>query len=317
MNFFIHIGTHKTGSTALQHFLLINRAKLQEHGFLYPETGLKDAGHHKIAWASRSKDTFPQLNKLMQLVRGEANKLKCPNIILSSEEFEFGRDINHLKTALAGDNCKIIVFLRRQDTLLESEYNQHVKMHLTKYSHSIFKFHFDHDFNQRFNYKYLCNLWTHKFGQEAMSVVSYDNCSREPQGIFKEFLNVIKVPFDDGFLLPEEGHANASLPSKAILYLARLNTLSLTKNQHQLAIRILVDEFASQKKQALLSLNDRKLLWARYEGVNGFVENTYNTSCFVEPSETEHNDEYLDFCNDFDVNMYAKIIKRLLGGGIN
>ena len=32
----MHIGTHKTGTTAIQHFLDQNRSRLLEQGFLYP-----------------------------------------------------------------------------------------------------------------------------------------------------------------------------------------------------------------------------------------------------------------------------------------
>ena len=33
----LQIGTEKTGSTTLQHFLAANRASLQANGFVYPE----------------------------------------------------------------------------------------------------------------------------------------------------------------------------------------------------------------------------------------------------------------------------------------
>ena len=47
----VHIGQHKTGSTAIQKTLLNNREKLAGRGIVYPEIGLVGAGQHKIPGA--------------------------------------------------------------------------------------------------------------------------------------------------------------------------------------------------------------------------------------------------------------------------
>ncbi|MBZ4203080.1 MAG: hypothetical protein LAC70_08105 [Methylovulum sp.] len=316
MNFFIHIGIHKTGSTALQYFCLKNRLKLQELGFFYPEIGLKDAGHHTIAWLAKNKDKSARLHEILHSIKEEARRAGCENIILSSEEFEFLRDLHMLSAALQHDHCKIIMFLRRQDSLLESEYNQHVKMFSTKYRHDIFKFHFDHDFSQRFNYKYLCNIWRHKFSDDGLSIISYDYWSKQPNGIFNAFLATLGLSLHDNFMMPEERHSNISLPNKATLYLARLNQLSLTKEQHQLAIRLLTTEFSLEKNQPLLSMKDRHTLWKRYKGTNDFVEKNFNTACFIEP-EKDANAEVLaslNFCTHFNRGLYARIKAAVLTG---
>lgn len=43
---YIHAGTHKTGTTAIQKFLSANRDLLAKNGYLYPGT---DQGHHDVA----------------------------------------------------------------------------------------------------------------------------------------------------------------------------------------------------------------------------------------------------------------------------
>lgn len=58
---FLHLGTHKTGTTALQAFSVANRDVLRRHGLLYPDfspflSGPKD-GHHAWAHAFSSKPT--------------------------------------------------------------------------------------------------------------------------------------------------------------------------------------------------------------------------------------------------------------------
>ena len=309
MNFYIHIGTHKTGSTALQYFLLKNRLILKEKGFWYPQAGSKDAGHHEIAWASRKNDDQPKLIEMLKQVRREARRNKCENIILSSEEFEFVKDINNLKLVLGEHHCKIILYLRRQDALLESEYNQHVKQANTQYRQSIFKFCFDFDFSSRFNYRNICSLWGQKFSDQAISVINYDNCSKDPLGIFSEFLNILEMELNNNFILPETKNSNLSLPSQATIYLARLNRLSLTNIQRQTAMQFLSNEF-NGKNCSLLSLADRKKLWGRYRISNRYVETHYKFKPFCEPVDTDQ--QYVDFCEDFDTEIYNKIVNEIL-----
>ena len=52
MKLLLHIGSYRTGSTAVQQSLLRSRRLLRRHGILYPRTGLHvDGGHHRIAWS--------------------------------------------------------------------------------------------------------------------------------------------------------------------------------------------------------------------------------------------------------------------------
>ena len=311
MNFFIHIGTHKTGSTSLQYFFLQNRLHLIKQGFFYPEIGIKNAGHHKIAWIARNGNESNRLKKMMARIKNEAEQADCENVILSSEEFEFVHHLEPLKLALAGHHCKIIVFIRRQDTLLESEYNQHVKMPALKYADNIFKFCFDHDFSQRFNYNYLCNSWCQAFGQENVHPISFDDCSKQPQGLFKSIFDLIKIPADEGFDFRHSLQHNTSLPNKATIYLARLNRLPLIAAQHHEAIRLLNDWFPKKFDRPLLSLNDRKTIWKRCRTTNDALERMFSAKYFNEPSDTEHHGESIDFYNEFDATVYASLLFRL------
>ena len=45
----IHVGPHKTGTTAIQKTLLQNRCVLRNNGIYYPEIGFDYYGHHKLA----------------------------------------------------------------------------------------------------------------------------------------------------------------------------------------------------------------------------------------------------------------------------
>jgi len=88
LQYYIHIGIHKTGSTAIQHFLHHNHDALLNHGILYPKVGLHGTGHHEIAWAAMRRDTA-FCNGFMREFARQALHCYAYRIVLSSEEFEF------------------------------------------------------------------------------------------------------------------------------------------------------------------------------------------------------------------------------------
>lgn len=85
---FIHVGTHKTGTTSIQHLLSRNSNALQKRGYYYPRAGRLELspGHHNLAWEisgdPRFQDDYGSLDDLIREVND-----KSDHIILSSEEF--------------------------------------------------------------------------------------------------------------------------------------------------------------------------------------------------------------------------------------
>lgn len=87
---YIHIGTHKTGTTSLQHVLNTQRNKLIELSYLYPCTGRPAnarRGQHNIAWAlsrdRRFRKRYGTIDELLTEIAGVRY-----DVILSSEDFE-------------------------------------------------------------------------------------------------------------------------------------------------------------------------------------------------------------------------------------
>ncbi len=127
----LHIGTHKTGTTALQDSFHANRGLLAEHGIIYPALGAH-TGHHGLLtdWLALPAPyrlegggigTFRQL---ADEIAGTDQTL-----FLSSEEFSRGGgiggrvDITQLRDiADRFDSVQIICFLRDQWQFLQSVY---------------------------------------------------------------------------------------------------------------------------------------------------------------------------------------------------
>lgn len=48
-NIVIHIGRHKSGTSALQDMLFSSKELLEKEGWYYPATGMKNIAHHGLA----------------------------------------------------------------------------------------------------------------------------------------------------------------------------------------------------------------------------------------------------------------------------
>jgi hypothetical protein len=128
-NIYLHIGLHKTGSTTLQSFLKLNQSLLKENGYLYPFSGLTNSGHHNLPWQLTQDRRFRTKHGTWDDLHLEISSSSVDNIILSSEDFESLNlnSIDDLKNQLQPYNTKVIVYLRRQDSLIQSVYIQQVK----------------------------------------------------------------------------------------------------------------------------------------------------------------------------------------------
>ena len=135
---YVHIGTTKTGTTAVQSFCIDNQEVLNQKGYCYPlfpysykDVSERRNAHFLIAEASeRSSGRFREgMDRILDLFQ------KYHSIILSDEGIwssAYEQRINMWRALKAeakeaGFKVKVIVYLRRQDTYLISGWNQMVK----------------------------------------------------------------------------------------------------------------------------------------------------------------------------------------------
>ena len=84
---FLHIGLHKTGSTTIQAFLKKNQSILLEHGYFFPQTGLRNeyyGGHHNLAWLLMNLEKADSNMGTWEELHDEIEKTNFDCIILSS-----------------------------------------------------------------------------------------------------------------------------------------------------------------------------------------------------------------------------------------
>lgn len=138
----LHIGSTKTGSSAIQDFLWTNREALEAHGVLYPNIGIAGSAHHLLAAAIHpsawhmhaadfaEKDRLACFNEFTRQVREEAEKSPANKVFLSSE-YLWGRFdqtfFSRIQTLRESFEMRLLCYLRPQDDWLESTYVQCVK----------------------------------------------------------------------------------------------------------------------------------------------------------------------------------------------
>jgi hypothetical protein len=216
MRLIIHIGTHKTGTTALQQFLHVNRETFEARGFHYatPRRSVRDA--NSVANALNVGETRLVrvfLEKHVDLARRRG----AHTMFVSSENFyamsvqaamqrrqvcidAVGRDRSLIRTlGSLIPECvsatQIICYFRRPDRYAESLYAQHVKRGIT----------FDGTFEEFFPiiepalvYGEYMRAWADTFGRDNCIVRQYERVGAD---IVRDFLpNILNIDDLEGFV---------------------------------------------------------------------------------------------------------------------
>jgi hypothetical protein len=130
----LHLGTHKTGTTALQFFLRQQWQSLRHQGFLYPQIGTNDLAHLSLAKAvgtlHQQQDGQPLQDHLEQL-KQQIITSATPTVVISSEHF-FSMPLAWTETLIRGletlaASITAVMYVRPQRELWRAIYNQKAK----------------------------------------------------------------------------------------------------------------------------------------------------------------------------------------------
>ncbi len=121
----IHVGSPKTGTTAIQGFLKINRELLAERGLNYISAGRTNISHNSIVKPLLAGKGDRVISAIRDELEAETNKIH----VLSSELLFHPGAASLLASGLepAGHDVRIVAFLRRPDKYAEAMYKQKVK----------------------------------------------------------------------------------------------------------------------------------------------------------------------------------------------
>jgi len=228
---YLHIGTVKTGTTALQQFFHLNRQVLKNHNISYPENRDNRAAHHRLSWSlalSEGKTFSPNWPADLASPANEWNYLQrqCvgQKVLISSEHF-FNRSrqsISTLKKKFSEFDVKIIVYWRRRDHLEDAWYNQLVK----KVDKT-----FRPTFRMNLQNKKQLKLWAAAFGRKNIILRPYEKSQLYQKDVLADFMqHVFGLGLDSEFEVPEN-RANDRLHQVALEYKRTLNHLDLSLKQ--------------------------------------------------------------------------------------
>jgi len=121
MRYIIHIGTNKTGTSTLQHYLGTYREELLKRGIWYPNIGQHRYAHHDFALAIK-KDEFAEHDVDPEILHKAPSGVDT--IILSSEAFHTVQSVEKIARWIPLDQATIVLYLREHVSYLASWYQQ-------------------------------------------------------------------------------------------------------------------------------------------------------------------------------------------------
>lgn len=211
---YLHVGTHKTGTTSLQALLRANEDTLARRGIYVPRTGRPPglAGHHNIAWQLNGDSRFDSRHGTVAELIDEIASRGAPVACVSSEAFEYLHDepakLRRLARALRsiGYEARVLIYLRPQAEYAESLYAELVKHGLAtsfpQFLQAVLRdgaFAFRGNWLFRFEYGILLDALAKAFGREAVVARAYRG-DRGVDFLLGDFLSIVSrgsLPADE------------------------------------------------------------------------------------------------------------------------
>lgn len=214
---YVHIGTGKTGTTALQDFFLLNSEKLQQLGVEYAKSGLVKNNHHLLCRNYLRKNDEVQANIRSNLneLNQEISESSSKSFLISSEYFPglSPIEILELKNEIKAEIIPI-VYLRRQDEFLESWYAQIVKAYQNRDSIYLLKDRLKKD--GIFDYVTLTEDWSQVNDDKKIIVRAYEKEGFYKGNIFYDFVNALGLEINEGDLIFPSNDPNPSIKPNQI-----------------------------------------------------------------------------------------------------
>lgn len=189
----LHVGTPKTGTTAIQSAMATGREQLSGLGVCYPKAGEPGRGlhgHHNLAYEiapGPNRLKFRQEYGTWANLVEEVRKSGASTVLISSEAFRF-----HLARLLAAriaefwpaERIEVVLYLRPQWEYIESGYNQLARFGGIE-GESIAQF-WMRQSKRLGDYRHLISVWEQNFPNSLVTFLPYTR-QRMEGGIVQDF----------------------------------------------------------------------------------------------------------------------------------
>lgn len=185
MNITLHIGSHKTGSTALQKFFYENTDHLISKKILYPRSWLNSYGHHELAQILRTPDSSSIIDEFDSLSENKDYK----NILISSENLEdlnLG-EVEKLSFLKKSHTLEIVFFYREFCSSAYSVWQESIKHGSYKtFTHFLSEFYKKPFANNYTNPSKTLDNYASVFGKSAIKIIDYGTIKCTPTDNLKK-----------------------------------------------------------------------------------------------------------------------------------
>ena len=334
---YVHIGSPKTGTSAIQRFLHLNTRVLYEKGFIFRQMPFQtDFSHDYIGVGTNRNGYFLHETGTDYFKKG----LGClsdwfrekDSIILSDEGLynKAGRKGTEsgLKEYADQNNIqvRIILYLRRQDELVESYYRQSMKdnMNNTLPISSYTDRRLEKD-----DYAAKIACFSDVFGKESVCVRLYDPAGWKAANtnIFADFLSCVGLSLTDEFAMPGR-EVNTSLSCNAAEIKRIVNQVDpYIKPEHKFKVNRMFNSAGAKcsvlspdkEKYTILSEEERRKVLDRVRESNDQVAKEYLDQDHLFPEDIpeapvwdKENPDLLDDVILYYALVTARLQERLL-----
>ncbi len=230
---YLHIGTHKTGTTAIQGLLTTQSAMFARGGLFVPRTGRPNeaSGHHNIAWQLNDDARYRPALGTMEGLCEELKASPHPAAIVSSEDFEYLYSdepaLQGLKDAFeaCGYQVEVLAFLREQTEMIGSLYQELLK-HGLDMNYDLFTYAMVRhgSFVMHDKWRYCLSYERLIAGFAAVFGGAHVHCRRYERPVQQAFLEMLGHPLAaEAGLASAPGWVNKALPDVKVQALQRYN----------------------------------------------------------------------------------------------
>lgn len=270
---FLHIGLHKTGTSAIQHVLYHAHDALKERGILYPKSvAWDDHSHHSLLFPFWRDDDFtPEFDKLQDEIR----RAGCDTVIVSSELFPNAYQQRTFPalwqsvSALA-DDVEVIIYVRRQDRLAASVFKQWCKSDDLKLAMSPKDF-IAETSRINMNFESYCAGWSKLPEVSKLHFRSYDHEKRDLIGSFLEILGLPRDFTGDH----ETVRANPTLDGEQLIFRHYFNGFDLPQDLSDALLSYLLNQLSPRPALDIFDTETRQALLQTYEKSNAAAFGTH------------------------------------------
>jgi len=278
---YMHIGSHKTGTSSIQRTLVKNKELLTQHGYVFfhrAPSGIENKYGNSSGWVEHKPSDMKtgigaKVSKKNELF-SQLGKLSANKVIISAENFSWfflEKEVYEIKKQVFKffDEVKIIVYLRRQDKQVISHHQQGSKKY--KYpSHSYYggdslsipKSRKNYD--EYLDYNSRLSIWADEFGDDNIIIRVFEKDSLVGSDVVVDFFALLgikegfksnKVNVSRGFEKVKVGH----LVSKSITKQFLVNRIisSLSNEGKSLPSKDEAFDFYQRYRSSNIQLNKR------------------------------------------------------------